>query len=128
MAALAVGAVVEVACTAAIAGRFTAAELAGVPTLGMAGGLSAVEELPTDEAGTSSGRAGLPAVPANLAALPPTVTIGVAGASLERGSLGELAVVASTPAMGEGAAACATENCAGTRRQLERNKARACRR
>src|SRR5207248_4915337 len=113
MAALAVGAAVGVACTEAIAGRFTGAELAGIPTLGVAGGFAAVAELPTDEAGTSLGWAGLPAVPPNLAALPPTVTIGLAGASLARGTLGELAVVASTPGTGEGAAACATENWAG---------------
>src|SRR5437588_8159825 len=112
MAALAVAAALGVAGTA-IAGRFTGAELAGVPTLGVAGGFSTVEELPTDEAGTSSGRPGLPAVSANLAALPPTVTIGFAGASLARGSLGELAVAAPTPGIREGAAACATENWAG---------------
>ena len=105
MAALEVAAGVGVACTAAIAGRFTGAELAGVPTPGVADGFSAVEELSTDEAGTSSDRAGLPAVAANLAALPPTVTIGLAGASLARVSLGELAVVASPPGTGEGAAA-----------------------
>src|SRR5438270_12384066 len=111
MAALAVGAE---ACTPAIAGTFTGAELAGIRAFGVADGISTVEETPTDgEAGTSSGRAALPVVPANLASLPPTVTIGFAGASPARGSLGELAVVASTPGTGEGAAACATENWAG---------------
>src|SRR5947207_12070824 len=99
MAALAVGAEVGEACTSPIAGTLTGAELAGICAFGVADGISTVEETPTaGEAGTSSGRAALPVVPANLAALPPTVTIGFAGASLARGPLGELAVVVSTPA------------------------------
>jgi len=109
MAALALATGVGEACTPAIAGRFTGAVLAGICTLGVAEGASPAGEIPTDgEAGTSSGRAALPVIPANLAALPPTVTTGFAGASLARGSLGGLAVVASTPGAAEGAAACAT--------------------
>src|SRR6266404_3810911 len=114
MAALAVGAEVGEACTPTIVGTFTEAELAGIGAFGVADGISTVEETPTDgEAGTSSGRAALPVVPANLASLPPTVTIEFAGASLARGPLGELAIVACIPGTGEGAAACATENWAG---------------